>query len=98
MSNTIELLETIGRDAPLRYASRESLTQALDGMDANTGLRMAAAFGDRCHLVKELGGNEHNLVHNVNQTNGGYDQGDEEMDSESDQDGDETGDLTGLNS
>lgn len=98
MSNTIQLLETIGRDASLRYASRESLTQALDGMDANTGLTMAAASGDRCHLVQELGGNVHNLVHNVNQTNGGCDFDGEDMDSESDPHGDENGDLKDLNS
>lgn len=87
MSNTIELLETIGRDASLRHASRESLTQALDGMDANDGLKLAASSGDRGHLVQELGGNDHEVNHNV--PDGGCDPGEDEDEDGADQESDQ---------
>jgi hypothetical protein len=89
MSNTIELLETIGRDASLRHASPENLSQALDEMDANAGLKMAAASGDRDHLAQELGGNDHKVVHIPTQAQGGCDPGDDDMEDEPDQNGDE---------
>ncbi len=85
MSNTIELLEAIGRDASLRFASPEDLSQALDGMAANAGLRMAAASGNRSHLVPELGDDANEVNHNV--PDGGCDPG--EDDEGSDQDSDE---------
>lgn len=90
MSNTIELLESIGRDASLRHASGENLVQALNGMGANAGLKMAAASGDRSHLAHELG-NKSNVV-NHNPPNGGCDPGDDDMGNEPDQDVDEDGD------
>lgn len=69
MSNTIELLEAIGRDASLRHAPRESLAKALGSMDASSSLTMAAASGDRSHLAGELG-DKINLAVQVNHNPG----------------------------
>lgn len=55
MTGTIELLETIGRDASLRHASPYDLEQALAEMGASEGLKMAAVLGDGKHLRQELG-------------------------------------------
>lgn len=90
MSNTIELLEAIGRDASLRHASRESLAQALDGLDASSSLKMAAASGDRSHLAGELG-HKTSLVVNVNQNphDGGCDPDEQDMEDEPDDDGEQ---------
>lgn len=55
MTDTIELLETIGKDASLRRASGEDLACTLAGMNASEALRQAAASGDACHLAQELG-------------------------------------------
>lgn len=87
MSDTIELLESIGRDALLRRASRETLTQALDGMGAGEGLKMAAASGDRSHLAQELGGDDNKTVQVTNMNQGGCDPGDDDTDGEPDQGG-----------
>ncbi len=43
MTNTIELLETIGRDASLRHASGEDLSQAIIGLQASEALKLAAS-------------------------------------------------------
>lgn len=92
MSNTIELLEAIGRDASLRHASPESLSQALDGMDASAGLKMAAASGDQSHLAQELGTSNQKVNHNQNPPNGGCDPDDDDLENGPDQDGDEKDD------
>lgn len=55
MANTIELLETIGSDASLRYASSENLTRVLIAQQASEGLKQAVCSGDKSHLVQELG-------------------------------------------
>jgi len=55
MDNTIELLETIGSDASLRYASSENLTQVLIDKQASEGLKQAVCSGDKKHLMQELG-------------------------------------------
>jgi hypothetical protein len=55
MTDTIELLETIGRDASLRHASTEELTDMLEQAQASDALKAAAASGDRMLLSKELG-------------------------------------------
>lgn len=55
MSDTIELLETIGRNASLRHAPAEDLAQTLVAMNASEGLKQAAASGDSIHLTQELG-------------------------------------------
>lgn len=87
MSNTIELLESIGRNASLRHASRESLVQLLEGMDANIGLKLAAASGDRSHLAQELGDKGNVVNHNAH--DGGCDPGDDDAESGPDHGGDE---------
>jgi hypothetical protein len=55
MSNTIELLETIGRDASLRHASSEELTDLLQQSQASVALMAAVAAGDSSLLADELG-------------------------------------------
>jgi hypothetical protein len=55
MTDTIELLETIGRDASLRHASTEELTGMLEQAQASGALKAAAATGDRMQLSAELG-------------------------------------------
>jgi hypothetical protein len=67
MSKTIELLETIGRDASLRHASGEDLSQALTGLQASEALKQAAISGDDGHLVKELGHKDVKVPNHVNQ-------------------------------
>jgi len=52
MADTIELLETIGKNASLRRASGEELAQALASLDANEALQQAAASGDSSHLSR----------------------------------------------
>jgi hypothetical protein len=55
MSDTIELLEAIGTNAALRYASARDLTQALEQVDASEALKAAAMAGDTSLLSAELG-------------------------------------------
>jgi len=68
MSDTIELLETIGKNASLRHASPEHLAQTLAGLHASEGLQQAAASGDGAHLNQELGYRALETPHNINQT------------------------------
>ncbi|MDQ6645603.1 MAG: hypothetical protein M3Y93_00010 [Pseudomonadota bacterium] len=57
MSDTIELLTNIRSDASLRHASSEKLASVLEQKGASDTLKaaVAAAAGDSCLLVKELG-------------------------------------------
>jgi hypothetical protein len=55
MSDTIELLEAIGRDASLRHASSEDLTSALLEAQASQALTAAVASGDSSKLAEEFG-------------------------------------------
>jgi hypothetical protein len=55
MMDTIELLEAIGRDASLRHASTEELSDMLEQAQASGALKAAAASGDRMLLSGELG-------------------------------------------
>jgi hypothetical protein len=55
MSDTIELLEAIGTNASLRYASAQELAQALEQVDASDALLAAAAAGDSSLLSADLG-------------------------------------------
>jgi hypothetical protein len=87
MSNTIELLERIGQDASLRHASRESLAQALNALNASEGLKVAAASGDKSRLGEELG-HDHQPVR-VNHNDGGCDPCDDDTENEPKHDGDE---------
>ncbi|TAL82335.1 MAG: hypothetical protein EPN74_17215 [Rhodanobacter sp.] len=67
MTNTIELLETIGRDASLRHASGEDLSQAIIGLQASEALKLAAISGDDGHLAKELGHRDVKTPNHVSQ-------------------------------
>ena len=55
MKDTIDLLEAIGQDAALRYASAEELTKVLVQAEASEALKEAVAFDDSLRLSKELG-------------------------------------------
>ena len=55
MSDTIELLDAIGRDASLRHASRERLTEMLEHAHASEALIAASSHGDGSLLFAELG-------------------------------------------
>ena len=55
MADTIELLEAIGQNAALRYASADELSQVLEGAQASAGLTVAVASGDCTMLFAELG-------------------------------------------
>jgi hypothetical protein len=57
MSDTIELLESIGKNAALRHASTEVLAHALDQANASDALKAAAMTGDCSPLSIELGSN-----------------------------------------
>lgn len=54
MSNTIELLEAIGKDASLRHATGENLAEMLAGLQASEWLERAARLGDSRHLAQDL--------------------------------------------
>jgi hypothetical protein len=69
MRDTVELLEAIGRDATLRRASAEALTQALEANEASAGLRELVASGDSTGLTAELGLKQLHVEHMV-QTGG----------------------------
>jgi hypothetical protein len=58
MSDTIELLEAIGKDAALRYASAEDLAHALARAGASDALKAAAIARDSSLLAAELGPKE----------------------------------------
>lgn len=53
--STIELLETIGRDAALRYAGPRELLGALEESHASVALRNAISHGDCALLMQEFG-------------------------------------------
>ena len=55
MSDMIELLEAIGRDASLRYASTEDLSHMLEQAQAPEALAAAVASGECSRLFEELG-------------------------------------------
>lgn len=55
MSNTIELLEAIGKDASLRHETGENLAQILARLQASEGLEQAARSGNREDLAHDLG-------------------------------------------
>ncbi|HUB90669.1 MAG TPA: hypothetical protein VMA74_13170 [Dyella sp.] len=55
MTDTIDLLEAIGQDASLRYASTEALTHVLEEAKASAALTAAVAFGENSRLLEEFG-------------------------------------------
>ncbi|HVI57137.1 MAG TPA: hypothetical protein VM621_19005 [Luteibacter sp.] len=85
MSDTIELLEAIGRDASLRHATSEELTSVLQQAKASDALTAAVASGDSSLLAVELGHNT-NAAPQATQTPG-------QLDGETDPEHDETTDT-----
>ncbi|WP_445145428.1 hypothetical protein [Dyella sp. Tek66A03] len=55
MSDTIELLEAIGRDASLRHASAAELIRILEQAKASQALTAAVANADSSRLSEEFG-------------------------------------------
>lgn len=55
MTDTMDLLEAIGQDASLRYASSGALADMLEAADASEALRAAVASGDSAWLSQEFG-------------------------------------------
>jgi hypothetical protein len=55
MTDTIEWLETIGKNARLRHAPAEELVQTLEQADASDALKAAVIYQDRTRLAAELG-------------------------------------------
>jgi len=76
MRDTVELLESIGRDAALRHASPEELKRALEEANASPALRELAASGDATALTEELG-LVHMHVEHMTQTGGHEGDGDD---------------------
>lgn len=75
MSDTIELLEAIGQNATLRYASGEELAATLEQAQASTALMAAVVSGDSSRLFEELG---HKLMQHPQSSQTGHE--DEESD------------------
>ncbi|WP_239537932.1 hypothetical protein [Dyella mobilis] len=55
VTDTIELLETIGKSAVLRHAPTEELMRELERADASDALKAAAKAGDGSLLGEEFG-------------------------------------------
>lgn len=55
MSDTIELLEAIGRNATLRHASADELAPILEQAKASAALKSAVAAGNSAPLSEEFG-------------------------------------------
>jgi len=72
MSNTIDLLEAIGKNAALRHASAETLADALAGEGASESLLAAVRQGDSSLLSAELG--HHPLRVNHDAHTGGHEE------------------------
>jgi hypothetical protein len=64
MSDTIDLLEAIGKNATLRHASAEELAQALGQAEASDALKAAVMSGDSSLLSAELGHKPMKVDHN----------------------------------
>jgi enoyl-CoA hydratase/carnithine racemase len=55
MTDTLELLESIGQDATLRHASVDELTNILEQAQASEALKAAVASGNSAALFAEFG-------------------------------------------
>ncbi|WP_130617213.1 hypothetical protein [Dyella amyloliquefaciens] len=74
MSNTIDLLEAIGKNAALRHASGEELADALAKEGASEALLAAVKNGDSAALSAELGHHPLRVNHDVH--TGGHEEED----------------------
>lgn len=68
MSNTIDLLESIGTDASLRHASGSDMEKMLETMQATDELKRAARTGNPEPLKQELGDKSMNVNQNPHNT------------------------------
>lgn len=82
MSDTIDLLEAIGRDAALRYASADELAPTLAQADASPALKAAVTFGDSARLSEEFGYRAMGVDHTTQTP--GYEEDDTDEDAEDD--------------
>ena len=89
MTNTIELLEAIGRDASLRHATGDDLSRALSALQASEGLKQAALSGDDGYLAQEFG---HREVNSTNTVNNGIGGGCEDCESDDEGNGEDDAD------
>lgn len=64
MTDTIDLLESIGKNASLRHAAARDLDRALEHMNASESLRRAAATLDPRDLRAELCPHQYKAVQN----------------------------------
>lgn len=92
MTNSIELLETIGGDASLRHAAAHELERALSDRQPSHDLLRAAESGERSSLARELGfaANQAVQAHD-SPVQGGFE--DEEEDGSEDDFGDDGDDI-----
>jgi len=74
MSDTIDLLESIGKNAALRHASAEELAEVLSEANASEALLAAVKQGDSSLLSAELG--HHPLRVNHDLHTGGHEEED----------------------
>jgi hypothetical protein len=65
MTDTIELLETIGKDAKLRCAPSEELARTLELRGASDALKAAVISEDSSHLSAEFGHKPQKVDHNT---------------------------------
>lgn len=82
MTDTIDLLEAIGKDASLRHANAEDLAQVLAQAQASDALQAAVKAGDSSLLAAELGHKPMRVNHDSH--TGGHEE--EEPDHQDDQD------------
>lgn len=66
MTDTIDLLEAVGKDASLRHAPAGELARRLEQAQGSAVLVAAAASGDRSVLAAEFGA-QHNLTPQITQ-------------------------------
>jgi hypothetical protein len=66
MADTIEWLETIGKNANLRHAPAEELAHTLAQTDASDALKAAVMSADRSPLSTELGHKPMKTDHGTN--------------------------------
>ncbi|WP_448097549.1 hypothetical protein [Luteibacter yeojuensis] len=92
MSDTIELLEAIGRDASLRHISAEDLAGLLRQVQASEALTKTVVSGDRSWLSEEFGSI---LMHTTHISQIPAHEDDEDDEPDHDDDGDEDGDGKG---
>lgn len=86
MTDTIELLETIGKDASLRRASGDDLACRLAGMNASEALKQAAVSGNSDYLKDEFGSDRFTLNHPNTVTQTVPDEEDDDLEPDLDED------------